>query len=164
MKKILFFLILLLLVAFSGCGNSIDIPQIEGEYSNINKSENSGELLSEQKINIKKISGNRYSIDIKQYNSNPAKGNVSIYQEVEILEVKKDREKLPQAYKMSVKELSVGKGYYEKWERIEVEEVNIYDINFYPKSATDSKDLINIKTNLKGSTPYMIGFSAYKNN
>lgn len=164
MKKILFFLILLILMTISGCGNSIDIPQIEGEYSNINKSENNGELLSKQNIIIKKIAKNSYSISIKQYNSNPAKGNVDVYQEVEILEVKKDREKLPQSYKMSVKELSIGKGYYEKWERIELDGVNIYNINFYPKSATDPKDLINIKTNLKGNPSYMIGFSAYKDN
>lgn len=163
MRKNLFFFSFIFLIFITGCGNSLDVPKIEGDYDYILKSDD-GKLLSQKNIIIKKLSNNKYSINIRQFNSNIGIGNVDVYQEVEILEVKKDHEKFPKAYQIRVKELMAGKGYYERGERVKVEAVKIYVIKFYPKSAVDPKDKIVINTNLKGNPSYTIGFYSYKNN
>lgn len=143
MKKIFMFLTtLFFLFILGGCGNSLDIPEIEGVYNRTHISDK-GELLSKEDLLIKKIRKNKYSIKYTQFNVNKTIKNVELYQEFEIVEVKKIREKPPLDYRFKVSEFLEGTGYYEMKEEYTVNSISIEEFSFYPKTGA-KKDSINI--------------------
>lgn len=150
MKKIFMFLTsLLFLFILGGCENSLDIPEIEGVYSKSNISD-TGELLSKKDVIIKKIGKNRYSININQFNVFNSLGKANISQDFEVIEVKKDREKIPMIYKLKITPLEKGTGFFDKGEKKSFDSVVINEFEFYPKTS-QKKDQISANVYLLGS-------------
>lgn len=176
MKKILVILWILLLVVFTGCKKSLDIPEIEGSYNFIHKSKSDDALITKRDIVIKKIGENKYSISIDEKNSSEAYGNINLYQEIEILEIIKGKKDLPLKYKIIVREITSGKGMYtryhngELYENIKLNNIRIVDtpifsaFEFSPKSAIEGNDKVGININLGVTSIPLRNFYGYKDN
>lgn len=121
MKKLSLLLSIILLIVFTGCWTSVATPKIEGVYQN-EKILDSGKNLLE--ITIEKISNKKYSLEysestnfswdktdlsgksIETFLSNKV---TKKYQEFEIVSVKKNRDKLPITYTITVNWLAPNK-------------------------------------------------------
>lgn len=114
MKKIFLLLSIVILFIFTGCWNSVSTPEIEGIYQNEKILDNGKNLLE---ITIEKTGNKRYSLQysevtnfswdktdlsgksIETFLSNKV---IKKYQEFEIVSVKKNRDKLPITYTITI--------------------------------------------------------------